>query len=628
MAPVPTTKKALAEISKDPEGYLEAFSPDEIAEFLKKASDAYYNSGAPIISDDVFDTAADYLKARAPEHVFFTEVGALPHAGEVKIPYWMGSQNKIRDDPAAIVRFVKKYPGGDYVISDKLDGISALIADGRMYTRGNGHVGQDITYFMGKVSGAINTTAAAAVRGEIIISKANWTEINNLGANARNVVAGTLNAKKPNPTIVKCLEFVAYEYIAGAPIKAADGLKKLAELGYKVVDYKIVDKLSDKDLKARLVARKAASEYEIDGLVVTDNAKAHKRVEDKNPAYAFAYKTMATHDQAVAVVDHVEWNASKDGLLKPIVWFKEAVNLDGVEIRKATGHNAKYIKDNAIGPEARVTIIRSGGVIPKIEEVARPAPNGPAFPTDVPYKWNESEVEIMLAEIENNQAVKIKELAHFITKMGINGIGQGLLEKVGVTTIPDLLRIKKEDLLKKPGFKETSAANFVAALEEIKKASVLDWMVASNIFGAGLGSKKIKPIIDAYAFPRIPTKTDLMDLPGVGEVTAKSYLAGLPLFAEFIKGIPAGFYTPGAAAGPSGPSNTTSPLKDKTFVFTGFRDKELERKIEAAGGKITGSVSSKTSYVIAADPNGNSASIVKAQKLDIPVLSRYDELFA
>ena len=650
-------QKLLDDLIANPEGTLATISKKDLVEVLTIASDAYYNSGDAIMSDDLYDMVKDHLEKIDPKNAFLKVVGAPIQGDKVKLPYYMGSMNKIRDDDKSITSWVASYPG-TVVVSDKLDGISAMLvatASSRtLYTRGDGTMGQNISNMIpylnlpelsaSAFAGVKNKTLA--IRGELIISRANWELIKHLGANARNVVAGCINKSQkntPDEEIARRIDFVTYELV-NPKLEPSNGLEFLRTNAFKTV-YNIlkpaVDVINNEMLSAILVDRRAHSAYECDGIVVYQD-KQHALIRGKNPSNAFAYKSIHTHDKVEVIVTEIEWNISKDGYMKPLVKFKP-INLAGVTIAKATGFNAGFIESNKLGPGSRIIIIRSGDVIPHILKVLTPSASGkPSMPT-VAYHWNKTHVDILIdanSNDEPNVDMNKSMLSHFVKSLDMKGVGPGIVNKMvdaGINTIPKLMNVKAVDLLKIDGFQKKSAekvANTIAAVKD--NVECVDLMSASNIFGRLFGSRRIKTIVKAY--PSIlkrqaPTLEQLLQIEGIGRETAPMFLENLPKFFKILDaiGIPCRSDEPNveqpkvnSASPKSNVKPETKPkidFKGQTVVFTGVRNKDLEKTIEAAGGKVSSAVSKNTTLVITKDVNENNAKLNKARDLGIKIIS-------
>lgn len=633
-------------LRKDPFKALAAYKTegdgDKLAKLLEKASAAYYNTGESLLSDDIFDMAKDHLTKIAPSHPFLQQVGAPIAAGDkVTLPYWMGSMDKIRDDPKALDKWVDKYDG-EYVISDKLDGNSGMIVydsqlKPKMYSRGDGKVGQDISHLLPFIQGVpkkgVVTTPGLAVRGELIISKKNWDTISDLGANARNVVAGALHKKKPKPEIATKIDFVAYDMVNPRTTKPSVSFDALAKLGFIVVSHKTLSKkdLTMDNLSKILMDRRNSSPYECDGIIVAHNEN-HPIVANSNPKYAFAFKSILTHDEAEVVVSHIEWNVSKDGYIKPTIYFPP-VTIAGAKIQRATGFNGSFIETNQIGPGSRIVIIRSGDVIPHVVRVLTPAASGKPQMPEIPFEWTDTHVDIVAAEKDGAEQ-RQRTLEHFSKTLDIPFVAAGTLKKLvdaGFDTIPRLLSITEADLLKIDGFKKVSAAKVAKSLKDVRESvTCVQMMAASNIFGRGMGEKKLQVIVKAL--PQIlerqkPSRAELVAIEGVGPATVDSFLNGLTAFFALMDEMNMPCRSVSTKTKPSDVAHQdkpqqAKPLNNITVVFTGFRAKDWEEAITAAGGKVTTSVSRNTTMIVAADPSENSSKLEKARELNIPIMSK------
>ena len=608
---------------EDPINYLKTLSDDKIAEILRKASYEYYK-GTPIMSDDIFDIVKDYFQKKNPKHPVLKEIGAPTYGDKVDLPFWMGSLDKIRDNESSLTKWKAKYPG-KCVVSEKLDGNSALLVvkDGRykLYSRGDGNKGQDISHLLPLIQGIPKSLPdSIAVRGELIIKKIDWLS-KGKGANARNAVAGVMHSKKPDPTLSSITRFVAYEQLYPR-IKMSDSLNALEEYKFKVVKSRIFNTsdLTMDSLSEYLVKRREKSLYDIDGIVIYHDGE-HVAVKGKNPDYAFAFKSLLTHEEAEVVIKEVQWNVSKDGYIKPILIF-DPVTIGGVSIQKATGFNAAFIEKNVVGPGSRITIIRSGDVIPHVHKIlSKSASEKPSFPKE--YVWNDTHVDILIKDKALDSNVMVKRLVYFTKVLEMKGVGPGIVERLhsnGINTFKKFINVTVDDLLKMEGFQKKSAEKVVNEIQEsVKKADCLTFMTASNLFGRSIAEKKLKLILEV--FPEIPngykpTESELSKVSGIGEITAKQFLEGLPLFFEFMKELNKECKKVEVVEKVVGKS-----LEGLVVVFTGVRDKELEALIEAKGGKVGSSVSSKTKILVAKDPSDDSSKIKSAKELGIPVVT-------
>lgn len=631
----------IEQLKTNPNKVLEKSKRKDIIKFLEDCDIAFFNTGKTLVNDDLYDIVKDYIRDKYPKDKYLQRVGA-DEAKKVKLPFYMGSQDKIRDNEKEIDKFIKTYKG-PYIISEKLDGISCLIYhignDIKIYTRGNGKEGQDISYIKDYITipkiDSDKGVQKLAVRGELIINRKNWEKIKHLGSNARNVVAGALNAKIINKEIMEKIDFIAYDVLYPR-LKLEEGLEYIRTFKYNIVKYTKTNNLTLDLLSNTLQDWRKNSNYEIDGIVISDNG-IYDIIVGKNPEYSFAFKSIHTHNQTEVIVTEVEWNVSKDKYLKPIVKFNE-ISLNGVNIKQATGFNANYIDTNKIGPGSRIIIIRSGDVIPHILSVLTPSANNKPSMPDVEYKWNDTHVDILLDGDTKNREHDIKEFIYFMKTLDISNMGPGTVTKLydaGYDTLKKIINIKYDELLKIEGFKETSSKKLIESLKKINECDCLLLMDASNIMGRGYGYRKLKAIIDKYPFIlNITDKEDrkralklkvddLTKVDLIAELSAILFIENLPKFYKFYDDIGIKCSNKNDITSVVATSINQN-IKDKNFVFSGFRNKEYEKNIIDNKGFVMQTVSSGTNYLIVSDINDNSSKIIKARSLNIPILSKED----
>lgn len=619
---------------------LPTLTEDDLEEIITTSADSYHNSGISLLTDEIFDILVEKLKLLNPKSKIFTNIGAEVKGKKVKLPYWMGSMDKIKTEEKLIDKWTAIYEG-PYLISDKLDGISCLVTIDpsasqtrnkiALYTRGNGIYGQNITHLYGLINMSIEklikmkTNGKIAVRGELIMTKESFKAYENEMSNARNMVAGIVNSKKESVNLeyASHVDFIAYEIIEPF-YKPSDQMKMLENWKLNVVYYDIYDDIDLNILDGIFQKRKKKSIYEIDGLIVTDN-KQHSRNVSGNPSYSFAYKGLSQTTDTKVI--EILWKPSKDGVLVPRIHF-EKVRLSQADLEYTTGFNAKYIVDNKLGPGAIITVIRSGDVIPYIMNIVKSA-NKPDLPK-ADYKWDKNHVNIVLNNADENETVIIQRLTKFVRNIGVDNLSEGLITRLvenGYDTIPKIVALTTDDFLSLEGFKETLANKlFINLNDALKKLNILTLMVASNIFGRGFGERKLKSILDAY--PDIvynySKKTHdswekkLLDLDGFDTITVNSFLKSLPDFQKFYDKI----------------SKITDILpyknvikknglfENQTIVFTGFRDPNWKKFIESEGGKTSGSVSGRTSLLVYNDGEESSGKYQAAKKLGIKTISK------
>ena len=324
----------------------------------------------------------------------------------------MGSMDKKKPNTGDVDNWIKKYKDTKYNISDKLDGDSIMFVvnngNKKLYTRGNGSHGRDISHLI-KFFPEFNQDFEIdnfAIRGEFIISKKNFLDFKDKFSNARSMLNGLIIKKNIDEEEISIIDFIAYEYISN--MKYPSQLKQIKNLGFKLVEATQLSDINDNILSKLLEKRKKKSLYDIDGLIITNNQK-NERNTSGNPKYAFAFKDTSLLESKIVDVIKVEWNISKDDLLKPRIKIKP-VNLAGVEINYVTGFNGKYINDNNIGKGSKLEIIRSGDVIPHIKKVIK---STEADMPNVKYKWTETKVDIIVDE--DSDDIKYEKLVKYLT---------------------------------------------------------------------------------------------------------------------------------------------------------------------------------------------------------------------
>lgn len=611
---------------KDPINYLKTKNKKDIVNFLQECDTAFFNTNKTLLNDDMYDLVKNYLKKIDPKNPYFKRVGADEET-KVTLPYWMGSLDKIKDDQKAIDSWKKKYKGSA-IVSDKLDGISCLFYkndnDIKIYTRGNGKEGQDISHLRNYITFPNITETKFAIRGELIISRDNWEKIKDLGSNARNVVAGAIHSKILNKTILSNIEFLAYD-IMYPEMKIEDSFNYFTRNNIKCAYYKLLEEeeINLDLLSKQLESRRRDSEYEVDGIVIYNN-KQHKLVNGKNPKYAFAFKSILTHEQAEVIVTDVEWNVSMHKYMKPIIKFNEVV-ISGVKIQKATGFNGKFINDNIIGPGSRIVIIRSGDVIPHVLKVLSVSSNGKPKMPENKYKWTDTQIDIILDEDGKNKEQDIKSFTYFMSKLDVGLVKESTIKKLyenGFDTLEKILKVKADELVSLEGFQLKSATKIVENFQKIKDAECDLLLDASNILGRGFALKKIKLISEKYPLNKKAeilklTVDDLLKIDGIGNVNAKQFVENIKKFYEFLDKIG---YKCNKEEVKKEIVNVKTVLKDKKFIFTGFRNKDWEKLITDSGGKVVTAISKTVDYLVVKNKTDKSGKIDKANELGIKIL--------
>jgi len=612
---------------------LDKLTEETLNAIILKALDTYHNATLetqPILSDNEYDVIKEFVERKYPKNTVVNTVGApVPITkNKVTLPYQMPSMDKIKPDTTVLQSWKAKYPG-PYVLSCKLDGVSGMFdtksgPKPKLYTRGNGSIGQDISHLIPSLR--LPNIKGVVVRGEFIIPTATFkTKYADQFANARNLVAGVVNRTSVSP-IARDIDFVTYEII-DPPMKPSEQMAQLQALGFKTVRNETLATVTNDLLSKKLVDWRQNYEYEIDGVIVSNDAIYPRSLQ--NPDHAFAFKMVLSDQMAEAKVVDVLWNASKDGYLKPRVQI-EPVHLVGVTIEFATGFNAAFIESNGIGPGAVIQIIRSGDVIPYIKSVVTPATH-PLMPS-VPYKWNDTHVDILLEDASSDATVLIKNITGFFRGIEVDGLSGGNISRIveaGFDSVSKILAMTKEDFLTIEGFKEKMAVKLSEGIRaKVVAASLVDIMAASNMFGRGFSDKKVALIMTQY--PEILTSVDpdpvkinrLAGIQGMASKTAQAFVEHIPGFLAFLEecGLKDKLRG-GAPIQIVANVNIQDPLYQKSIVMSGTRDKELEKILTERGATLSSSVTSKTFVVITPDVESGTGKVATAGKLGVPVMT-------
>ena len=619
-----SSKNLIDAFKKNGMSFLKTLNEKQLISMLNLANILYRNL-QPIMTDNEFDILQDYITEKYPTNEAVQQIGAPVTSRKVTLPYLMGSMDKIKPDTNALTNWTAKYKG-PYVLSCKLDGVSGLYttegSTPKLYTRGDGKVGQDISHLIPYLR--LPKTKGIVVRGEFIIPKAIFdSKYKTKFANPRNMVAGIVNHKSVNESISD-LDFVAYELIK--PIKKpSEQMEFIKTLDIDGVVYKFESTLTNEMLSETLIDWRANYPYEIDGVIVTNDAKYDRK--SGNPEHSFAFKMVLSDQIAEAKVVDVIWSPSKDGYLKPRVQI-EPINLGGVRIEFATGFNGSFINDNKIGVGAVIELIRSGDVIPHIRKVVVQAEQ--AKMPFVPFKWNDTHVDIMLEDLESDETVKEKNITGFFRGIEVEGLSSGNVTRIiqaGFDTVPKILKMSVNDFLKVEGFKEKTANKLYNGIKErLSAASLITIMSASNIFGRGFSGKKTELIIEAYPNILLSKESDdqkiskISAIKGMAQKTSEAFVERIPDFIKFAT--EAGLESKlSVDVSEKKVFNESHPLFEKTIVMTGFRDTKILEALKTVGAKLGSSVSKNTFVVLVKDLEEDTGKALDAKKLGVPLMT-------
>lgn len=619
------------------------YSDEEFKNYLKKEKleflhslklyldDKYYNTGEDtILSDYQYDLLKDALHQRQPEYIPPVGTKIRKDDNKVILKYWMGSMDKLKpENISELNRWLKKNEAPNYIVENKLDGVSCLleIDDTRikLYTRGDGKIGSDISHLSPYlINIPKNIKKNIIVRGELLINSQIFKKkYEGKFSNARNMVSGIINSKTLKEEI-KNVEFVAYEIINNEINNSPEEqLLQLKNLGFKTVKYSIIDEVTVQNLISLFLLSKEDSEYEIDGIIVQSNIK-YKRNTSGNPDYAFAFKVRLDTNIIKAEVDEVEWNISKWGIIKPRIRLIPVV-LNGINIQYTSGFNARYILNNKVGKGTIVELTRAGDVIPYIVKIVK---STQADMPKISYEWNKTNVDIYA--LENSNTVCIKLLTFIFSKLKIKYVSNSTVEKLydnGFDNIIKIISATKDDFKKIEGFgNKVGERTYDNIHNSLKDVSIPLILGSSGIFGFNIGVRRIELLFveypDILTIYKKKSKNELTrminSIKGFSNITTEKIVDNLKWADKFIT-LLRKHITFKVDEKNSGDLNN---LNNMIIVFSGFRDADMEEDIKKRGGKVTTSISKNTTLLIVNKKDVKNSKYIKALELKVPILTK------
>ncbi len=650
----------------------------ELRRLLEHHNYRYYVLDDPEVGDDEYDALIDELRALEREHPELVtpdsptqRTGAEPVSELIKVTHLqpMLSLGNVRsaEELRAWIQRMRNFlaregiedPHFEFVAEPKIDGlaISLLYRDGvfeRGATRGNGEIGEDVTHNL-RTIGSIplrlegaDAPALIEIRGEAYMSLPDFTALNERQAeaglstfrNPRNSAAGTIRQLDPKLAAKRPLSFWAYG--VGAAEGVAFGtqwetLQWLREHRFPVhPDVALLR--SEDEVVARCrewEARRGSLEFEIDGVVIKVNdAELQRRlgVVGREPRWSIAWKFAPI--TAVTTLRDIGWNPGKFGDLHPYAML-EPVTIAGVTVKLATLHNEEDLARKDIRPGEEVIVLRAGDVIPQVlspaphvaERAKRPA--RPAPPRRCPICGTETVKPegSVFTKCPNRTCPgrRWQLLKHFVGAMDIDGLGEkqvSLFMELGwVTTAADFYRLTSEQIAQQTGFGEVSAHKLVAAIEASKRQPFGRVLYALGIeevgYVTGRNLAQHFRTIDAML---AASEDEIEQTQGVGPKMA--HVIREQLDDRQMRELISALREQGLSFEEEGPPPGEGPLAEKTLVLTGtlptLTREHATELILSAGGKVTGSVSKRTAYVVAGQSPGSK--LAQAERLGVPVV--------
>jgi NAD-dependent DNA ligase len=569
----------------------------------------------------------------------------------------MPSLDKIKPGQDTLRRFLAApaASAAGFVLSEKLDGLSALWlpAAKKLYLRGDGITGQDVSHLVGLGLGGLVQKGGptVAVRGEILLPRSAGEPL------ARAWVNGVIHRKDPAAADVAMLRFVAYEVLSPKGMRRAQQFPWLAQTGYEVPWWleRGPGEVSEATLADALQARRRDAPYDTDGIVVGWNLPPQSEsttTRARNPKDCVAFKMPLADQSAETTVREVLWATSGQGYIIPRLRF-DPVTIGAATIEFCTGHNARAIVDGRVGPGARVIIRRSGDVIPKLDAVLVPAQAAALPPLEredgsVAWEWACPEgsdpatavhIRAIGAETAEQTATR---LHHFLKTLDVPGAGPSTAKSLveggikGPRALWDATAARLSELLGP----KTGASLYTNLRTALEKATEMHLMLASLKMPRGVGDTKLRVLFTVEGDPKKwlsaaangATNAAALsgkELPGWSATALETFLAEFPKYEAWRAAelpflpypavpLPGSGAATTAAAKREGAvlaaASAASKAAGQTVCFTGFRDKQLEAQAAELGHTVAVSMTSKVNVLVVPDGEVRESEKVKAAR--------------
>ena len=621
----------------------------ELVDVLHKASIAYYRDDNPIISDKQYDNLYDELESLENETGVILagsptqKVQGYILEGFRKVQH---SKPMLSADKTKSIDEIKRFVSDkDFYCSYKLDGLTTVVKfeNGRFMqgiTRGTGEIGEDVTEqckFIPNLPMLIPTNEYIELRGETVVSYDEFHRVNasldKPFSHPRNMAAGTLRNLDLNVVKQRRLSFVVFEVVSPIFKNKWEGLETVREWGFEVVNCGCgsVDDLVE-------AMQPEFYKYPVDGLVfeindydLSKSMGATQHHEGCRMALKWAddlYETTLTG---------IEWQTSRTGLINPVANF-DTVIIDGSEVSNATLHNISYIENLQLGVGDIIEVYKANKIIPKVHnnltrsdtwEYPKTCPTC-GYPTEI---HNENGSKTLHCTNPACKAKLINRLVNFVSRkcMNIDGLSEETLTKFvewgWISNLFDVYNLTSHfpELMNKDGFGRRSVSKLQEAIENSKCVTLDCFITALSIPGIGSAQAKVlsKKFVEWEKFEDAGVNNyDFSEIDGFGEVLNKNIhtwfntmyqtdrVSQLVRNLTFIRNS----------------MQKDNNMAGMTFVITGslnhFANRnELKKKLELHGAKVSGSISSKTTYLINNDINSTSSKNQKAKELNIPIIN-------
>ena len=637
----------------------------ELVELLNRAGRAYYQEADEIMTNYEYDALYDEL-ARLEKETGTTLAGSpTAHVGyEVlsELPKERHERPMLSLDKTKDVQALKEWVGSHRtLLSRKMDGLTIVLTyqNGELFkavTRGNGEVGEVITNnarVFRNIPLRIPFQGELVLRGEAVIGYREFERINEeipeadaRYKNPRNLCSGSVRQLNNEITAKRNVHFFAFSLVRAEGVDFENSHEKeflwLQGQGFETVEYRVVTAENLEEAVRWFSERIEENEYPSDGLVALYDDIAYGRSlgqTAKFPRDSMAFKWQ--DEIRETVLKEIEWSPSRTGLINPVAIF-EPVELEGTTVSRASVHNISIMRGLELGVGDTIEVYKANMIIPQIAD-NKTRSGVRDIPTACPVCGGATEirkindVESLYCTNPDCQAKKIKSFTLFVSRdaLNIEGLSEATLEKFiargFIHEFADIFRLSRfrEEIVELEGFGEKSYENLISSVEKARKTTLARVIYSLGIPNIGLSGAKLicRQLDDEVERLLAASEEELAAIDGVGPVIAASftgYFADPEKRERFFRLLSELTLEKEETA-------AVQDLKGKVFVVTGslthFSNRaELKELIEKRGGKVTGSVTGKTDYLINNDTESSSSKNKKARELGIPVISEEEFL--
>lgn len=658
----------------------------ELTARLDEAARAYYSESREIMSNFEYDALYDELAALEKEtgtvlagsptvRVGYEVLSDLP---KERHPSRMLSLDKTKE-VAVLQEWLGNHKG---LLSWKMDGLTIVLTYengslAKAVTRGNGEIGEVVTpnaRFFENLPLTIPYKGKLIVRGEAVIKYSDFEKINDgitdndaKYKNPRNLCAGTVRQLDTSVTAKRHVNVFIFALVSAEEAQStSDGqismfgetqtegtipadsreaqFEALKKLGFEVVEYRAVGGSAELPEAVNYFSKAIESnDFPSDGLVlIYDDIEYGRSLGQtaKFPRDAIAFKWR--DEIRETRLTEIEWSASRTGLINPVAIF-EPVELEGTTVSRASVHNISIVKELKLGIGDTITVYKANMIIPQIAEnltksdtlnIPKTCPVCDA-PTEIK---KDADTEVLICTNPDCPAKHVKRFEHFVSRdcMNIDGISEATAERLIAAGVlhefSDIFRLSehRDIIVKLEGFKDKSFENMLEAAKKASHTTPARLLNALGIEGIGTANAKViaKAAGNDWERLRSLTKEELLKISGVGDVLADNYVA---FFSDVKNKAEVEHLTEVLTFEEQSADAGDNLLEGKTFVITGSLEgftnrKELQELIESRGGKVAGSVSAKTSYLINNDNMSGSTKNKTAKSLGVPIITEAEFL--